>query len=647
MSCEAKLKDFILDNKNSEFIKCINELRYSHKYGETAPINIDGTFITLWVAEQKLFDKFEVLMNSGFTIPRDPHVVEELWKTVKKNDFYEPNIPWIWTVLKIWKAWKIPIDDKLEELGPLVRTKVFAHLENDSFKDAWKTLLHQYLQRHPEERLTEYPRLHDLAFGYLKSPRMSICNIVDENPINIPVVALDIIRSKLLDKSYTLHSCELKNEIFLRIKDVISTSDWKELVRRLCLEHLSRFEFADLVILWITCSIKLAEISNFDATIKFFIDQGFAFAGELSNSEHATKNKHISNFIEYLETLDEKLDQEISTIPEQNAAPYVKRLDGFKKYLLHVYSDIRLFSDYANTVSPEIMDALYLYGISSAVVNEPFKDQAFTKTQKQLFAAIRRPTHLQQTYISLMDDAVRNAPLTTKPLWMWRGVGVPSISDINMNLDIFKSLSLSPTISLNYLREHKCCLLKVLVPPGVPLLPIDPFQQQKYEGGQFEFVLPRGAIFEFVKQYTIGERVVYECKVVYDREYEMELAPGRLRKAKRRASQMLTLEEKEANDIVQKIIRLVKPNSDNTEGINKIKFEILQRLQHYRAKRISQSKELSPEVLNEMFNLIKDTIMTRLGVSKFPNLYKELSEWQLDIQTMFKLSGKITFDTIW
>jgi len=328
MSCEANLKDYILNNEKSEFYDCIHELRHSFnlRYGQTAPINIDGTFITVWVAQQKLFDTFQVLMNSGFTVPKEPHVVAELWKTVKKNASIEPNVPWIWEALERWKNWDVPIDDKLNELGPLVRTMVFPHLELTYFKyTSWEDLLKRYIQRHPEESLKEFPRLYDSAFGHLLYPRMSICGIVDSYPTNIPVDALDIIRDKLLDRKYAVHSCDLKDEVFLRIKDVISTFNWKELIRRLCLEHLSRFEFADLVILWITCSIKLAEISNFDTTIKFFIDQGFAFAGELATSEHATKNKRISNFIEYLESLDTKLDQEISTIPEQNAAPYVKR----------------------------------------------------------------------------------------------------------------------------------------------------------------------------------------------------------------------------------------------------------------------------------------------------------------------------------
>ena len=131
-----------------------------------------------------------------------------------------------------------------------------------------------------------------------------------------------------------------------------------------------------------------------------------------------------------------------------------------------------------------------------------------------------------------MDSIAKKVPRTTKPLVAWRGLSVPSFEAVNLDLDIFKSLSLSVEVSLHFLRESSCCLTRVLVPPGVPLISIPP--AEGYEE-LFEFVLPRGARFKSTGVSVLGDRTIYECQVVFDATYDSHLAPGRLRTSKKQS----------------------------------------------------------------------------------------------------------------
>ena len=87
------------------------------------------------------------------------------------------------------------------------------------------------------------------------------------------------------------------------------------------------------------------------------------------------------------------------------------------------------------------------------------------------------------------------------------------------------------------------------------MLAIDPFQQQKEERGQFEFVLPRGTTFVHTKTIRLGKRDIYECQVAFDPNYESVLAPGRLRS--RKVTTMGVPTETDANEIVERLSKVI------------------------------------------------------------------------------------------
>ena len=208
-----------------------------------------------------------------------------------------------------------------------------------------------------------------------------------------------------------------------------------------------------------------------------------------------------------------------------------KRATEVLSYFNDYYKDVGEIVQHSTNYAPDALDTLYMYAHSSAVFNEPFKEATYTETQKKLQAARRRPTAVQAQFISQLDDLFRNAVKTTTGIFAWRGIGVPEFAKMDLNLDIFKSLSLSIDVSKSYLRGQTCCLIRVFVPPGTPLIAIDPVQGYKNSGGLFEYVLPRSAIFSHVgtSPSFIEGMTIYNVLVEIPQELDKNLYVGRLR----------------------------------------------------------------------------------------------------------------------
>ncbi len=311
----------------------------------------------------------------------------------------------------------------------------------------------------------------------------------------------------------------LDRKIYPHYKEFLDSAIVEEICKQTAERHVQQFRFADLL------SSQYfpadAQLDNYDKYIKAAIDTGFAISGSGGNFEQ---------FFEKLQRTTTRLITEWEY--DEDAEKLRLRVDNFLSYFLQVYSDILVTIQYTENLPPRSIDALYMYAWSSAVVNEPFKQATFTETQTHLDTSRRRPTQVQHRYITEMDEILNNAPRTTRPLYAWRGIAVPSFDVVNLELDIFKSLSLSPDVSTLYLRDKQCCLMRVLIPVGVPLMAMDPVQKHKNEGGLYEFVLPRGAIFKLVATVHLGGRTVYDTVVQFDQNYAQNLAVGRLRTRK-------------------------------------------------------------------------------------------------------------------
>jgi hypothetical protein len=319
-------------------------------------------------------------------------------------------------------------------------------------------------------------------------------------------------KKKLMETIQAKKHTNVLSESFPKHADMMTRGEWDSLLGTIC--NMLTFDFSRLLALYLEFHPMLTEWTNVDSHVKNLVDKGFAISG----------SSNFSKFISHLqEMMNEYQDSAINAALGQRAS-------AFLSYFVDTYRDIPRFVEYTYSLSPKAVDALYMYAMSSAVVNEPFKVANYTASQKKLEASRRRPTQIQHGYISIMDDIVRNAPTTTRPLTAWRGVAVPSFNVVNMHLDIFKSLSLSPDVSRTYLRDQKCCLMRVTVPPGVPLVTVDPVQSYKGEGGLYEYLLPRGAVFRLVEMFLVNDTQVYDCIVDFDEDYEKNLAVGTLRK---------------------------------------------------------------------------------------------------------------------
>jgi hypothetical protein len=280
---------------------------------------------------------------------------------------------------------------------------------------------------------------------------------------------------------------------------------------------------------------KYIKSSSYESSLwrtltKASIDQGCALTGSTS-------------FVEFIESLDKKLfkDLRYGTTEFEKGQEYVS-------WILEYYKDIPDMIKHSEEYGGDELDALYMYAKSSAVFNEAFKTTSFTSTQRTLTQSRRRPNQVQERFILIMDQMFKSAKRTSRDMYCWRGIAVPDFKDMDPNLDIYKSLSLSRDVSLSYLRNQTCCLMRVHVPEGMPLIAVDPVQNWKMEGGLFEFVLPRAAQFKLVGTLpAIGDDfVVYDMIVTMSEELERNLYVGRLRPLKRRKD-----EEDEDEDIEQ------------------------------------------------------------------------------------------------
>lgn len=293
--------------------------------------------------------------------------------------------------------------------------------------------------------------------------------------------------TKFIKKFFTQKQCNnLLDEIVNKAKEISFEED-----------SFNGNKIRQLVEIYFSSSIN----ETFDSHMKDLVDQGYIFYG-YGNYEQFVNDLAIDHF------------------------DNVKRTRNFvfTNYIKKYYGNLETILEFSKNLPDEQLDVLKQYSSSSAVMNNPFKEQSFVKSQLGFSAKKRRPNETEHYYIKKFDDIFRKAPVTTTPFYCWRGVGFPEFDDQNLELDIFKSLSLSFVVSSSYLREHKCCLMRVLVPAGTPLISLDYVQRHK-NGGLFEFVLPRWSRFSLVKQRS-DSTPFYDVQVFTE---EANLAPGRLR----------------------------------------------------------------------------------------------------------------------
>lgn len=418
----------------------------------------------------------------------------------------------------------------------------------------------------------------------------------------------------------------------------------KSLVHAVVKEYLDNFEFKTLLKLYLHTHLHVTSSTEFTTLIQKAISSGFSINGSTSFGkliqDFESEIKHS------LETIRLKLS---STELEA----YKARANEFLQNFFEVYSDIPSLVAYSEQLGPRETDALYMYAYSSAVMNEPSKEMTYTKSQRKLTATRRRPTDIQHSYIEMLDTIVRSAPRLTKPLFAWRGVAVPSFDAVNLHLDIFKSLSLSADLAFDYLRESECCLSRVLIPAGTPLVNIDPVQKYKNDGGLFEYVLPRGAIFALQSTFQIGDKTVYDTVVEFDDAYESNLAIGRLRKRKvvdfhegKRTKKIEVSKNYDAVDVEEIANEILEDIGSHYRGSKMGEEEMLKILERFRSRVISAGSTWRMRVLSrnqnvsesEFISLINEVcskVSRALHNEYHQRIIQEIQNYKVDINQFY------------
>ena len=136
-----------------------------------------------------------------------------------------------------------------------------------------------------------------------------------------------------------------------------------------------------------------------------------------------------------------------------------------------IYSILGPQMAYVESLSPEIKSAIVEY-----------TDTAFRELNRRLRNGIvLDSTHREM--IELLDDAFDGVPVTKNPITVYRGISGTFVSDIVSYI----SASYDPNVAKSFSGKH-CCRLKILIPAGSAILPIETISNLPHEQ---EILLPR------------------------------------------------------------------------------------------------------------------------------------------------------------
>ena len=173
-----------------------------------------------------------------------------------------------------------------------------------------------------------------------------------------------------------------------------------------------------------------------------------------------------------------------------------------------------------------------------------YSDTAFRDLNERLRSGIILTTY-QRKLIDLIDDAFEGVPPTQQPITIYRGIQGPFLLDAVS----YVSTSHDPDIAKSFTGKH-CCRLKILIPPGSHVLPIEKISNMPNEK---EILLPREG--QFVITNTRSEDDIQSYDLIYIPELSV---PINVDTNLNKVSQQTPL----GSDIeiwVQRILNLISP----------------------------------------------------------------------------------------
>lgn len=214
------------------------------------------------------------------------------------------------------------------------------------------------------------------------------------------------------------------------------------------------------------------------------------------------------------------LTTKVENIPAQafRACYFNKQAtERFIDYLWNKYDAVEAALQMTKDFDEDAVNALYLYSITSSYFNKP----ALYKN--------RRPTETQLQAIDKLSTLSRETSVrTTKPIVVWRGIRVSSINDVEVMASSFMSVSLSHQVSTQFVGFN-CCLLRITLTKGIPLLGVDPVSF--YKSGELEILLPAGVSLRIEgKKFLPDRTIIYDATASYtiDSHLSTRLRPRKL-----------------------------------------------------------------------------------------------------------------------
>ena len=260
--------------------------------------------------------------------------------------------------------------------------------------------------------------------------------------------------------------------------------------------------------LYLAAPNEVLMLSDIEEVVYKLVTDGFSISG-----------LRLTSFEGYIDHLRR-------TIVPLNDPSRNTRLDRYLDHFLSYYRDIPVLMEYRWSLSHEEGTVVQKFTTSATTLNRPIETytgrtaNTYKRQGGPLHQRRVRPTRKESQLISIMDSNIRNAPRTTQPLFFWRGVNASLPEGLDVTVETFKSLSLSPEIASIFGSE----LMRILIPIGVPLL-------YAGHGGENEYILPRGAHFIYQGLQPTQTSSPYHTYIVdYDSARDAEFY-GRLRSA--------------------------------------------------------------------------------------------------------------------
>ena len=199
---------------------------------------------------------------------------------------------------------------------------------------------------------------------------------------------------------------------------------------------------------------------------------------------------------------------------------------------------------YVDGLSSHIKDAIFDYTYTEFVeLNERLRNNSVLNSR-------------QLEIIDLIDTAFDNVPVTQTPIMLYRGVRINFRERLLSDINSYVSTSYDLNVAKSFTGKQ-CCLLKIIIPPGSSILPIEGISRSPNER---EVLLPRYG------KLVITNTNIYSDQVKnYDLVYIPEASISLIRAPE---NPSIKISDGEIEHWVSRILSLISPEELEIFGPN-------------------------------------------------------------------------------